>query len=304
MKTYNWVKKFIFVLILSMSFVLTSLFAQKKERTYEENEQVTKTFKTIKEVWTTPFKSQGETGTCWCFSTTSFLESEAHRLGRGDFELSQMYTVYFAYLEKAQRYMSSHAENPLRQGGLFHDVLYIIEKYGAVPRSSYYGHLDIFGRYDHREMHNALSGYFSGIAAAGKEAPLGSQINNGRLNWYWLAGFNGLLDAYIGKPPESISYSGKIFSPLQFATEVLRLPLQDYIEITSYGQCPFYTTHEYLLPDNWLHYNKFYNVPLIEFKRIIDYSLENGFSLCISVDISHEELGSKNNYLLSFEEGN
>jgi bleomycin hydrolase len=290
--------KYTWLLFLIISI---PLIAQVDIKNQTEEELNTKKFNVIKEVWARPFKSQGETRTCWCFATTSFLESEAHRLGRGDFEISQMDIVYNSYIEKAIRYIRSHTENPFRPGGLSHDVIYLIEKYGALPRESYLGNKDYNNKYDHREMNKVLSGMMSGVSDAGKLAPLNGRWIDGQFSWYWLSGFTGLLDAYLGKPPDSIEYNGKNLTPRQFSNEILNLPLDDFIEITSYSQFPFYSTSELLLPDNWLHYNKYYNVPLNDFKRIIDHSLENGYSLCADLHVKEDELISKKNFLLSLD---
>ncbi len=302
MKSKNSVISIICTHVIFILFFSMALFSQEQKKLSSENEKTDKNFKTIKEVWTTPFKSQGKTGTCWCFSTTSFLESEAHRLGRGDFEISQMYTVYYAYIEKALRTIRTHAENPFREGGLSHDVIYLMGKYGAVPRSNYIGIKDAENKYDHREMYNALSGMLKGIFAVGKDAPIGGHWIDGQFQWYWLSGFKGVLDAYLGKLPDSIMYNGKNLTPRQFSAEVLNLPLDDYIEITSYSLFPFNSAEELLLPDNWLHYHKFYNVPLDDFMRIIDHALENGFSLCADLHLNKDEFKSKKNYALGHDE--
>ena len=55
--------------------------------------------------WHNPPVSQGNTSTCWCFSTTSFLESEVYRLNKIQVKLSEMYTVYWEYVEKARRFV-------------------------------------------------------------------------------------------------------------------------------------------------------------------------------------------------------
>jgi bleomycin hydrolase len=277
MKKYNLISAVTIINVSSILFLSIASYSQKQTKCPAESEPPNKHFTTIQEVWTTPFKSQGKTSTCWSFSTTSFLESEVHRLKMGDFEISQMHTVYYAYLEKARRHIQSHTENPFSQGGLPHDVTYLLEKYGAVPRSYYIGNKDIENKYDHREMFKAISGMLIGISAAGKDAPLNGQFIDGQLRWHWFDGLKNLLDTYIGKPPDSIMVNGKTMTPHQFAMEVLNLHLHDYIEIISYSNFPFYSTDELLLPDNWLHYNKFYNVPLDDFMRIIDHSLENGF---------------------------
>ena len=302
MNIQNWLKTILHRNAIFIFFISISLFSQEKENSSSEKDTTSKKFNVIKAVWATPYKSQGETGTCWCFSTTSFLESEAHRLGRGDFEISQMYIVYNAYIEKALRHINSHTENPFREGGLSHDVIHLISKYGALPRECYIGNKDADNKYNHREMYKVLSGMLNGVSTAGNDFPLGGQFSDGQFHLYWLNGFKEVLNTYMGEPPDSFLYDGKNLTPHQFATDVLNLPLDEYIEITSYSQFPFYSAEEFLLPDNWLHYNKFYNVPLDDFMRIIDHSLENGFSLSVDLHLKKDEVKSKKTYLLGHDE--
>ena len=261
-----------------------------------------KAFRVEKEVWATPFKSQGETGTCWCFSTTSFLESEAHRLGRGDFELSQMHTVYYAYLEKALRRVRSHGTNPFRSGGLAHDVLYVVGKYGAVPRSACPGLPAGAAAPDHREMDRALAGMLGGVVASGDRTPVSGRWVDGRFQGPWFDAFRGILDAYLGKPPQTFDYQGQAMTPKQFADGVLRLPLEDYVEVTSYSQLPFWAAGELPLPDNWMHYDRFYNIPLDDFVRVVDHALENGYSLVFDLHWTAEEARRPGGYALGLDE--
>jgi bleomycin hydrolase len=259
-------------------------------------------FTTVREVWATPFKSQGETGTCWSFSTTSFLESEAHRLGRGDFELAPMFTVYHAYLEKAIRHVRSHGETPFRSGGLSHDVLAVIREYGAVPRDCYPGLPGDGPTYDHRELDAAAAGMMAGVLSAGKKTNLSGRWVDGRFQARWLDALRGVLDAYVGPSPASFEYDGHTCTPRDFAERVLRLPLDDYVEITAYSCLPKDGRGELLLPDNWLHYDRFYNVPLNDFLRIIDHALESGFSLVFDLHEADAEFKSPADYLLGHGE--
>lgn len=297
------IHRFAVLAILALCLIPWLTVGQDKASKAIEPAPAAKTFRVEKEVWATPFKSQGNTGTCWCFSTTSFLESEAHRLGRGDFEISQMHTVYYVNIEKALRRVRSHGTNPFRNGGLAHDVLYVIGKYGAVPRSVYSGLPLGAAMPDHREMDKALAGMLSGVVSAGEEkVPLSGSRTDGRFEAPWLSAFSSILNAYLGRPPETFDYKGKAMSPKQFATDVLKIPLDDYVEVTSYSQLPFYTSNELLLPDNWLHYNRFYNVPLDDFIRIIDHALENGFSLVFDLHLTEEEVKSTKSYALGHDE--
>jgi bleomycin hydrolase len=286
---------FLFALVLSIGLVLfvssTALENEKKK-----SELPDKKFKVLTEVWRTPAKSQGKTGTCWCFSTTSFLESEAHRLGRGDFELSEMFTVYHVYLEKALRYVRLHGKNRFGQGGLCHDVVYIMKKYGIVRDSDYSGLKPGETMHKHNEMERVAAGMMEGVVKSGEKKELSSKWIDGRLSSNWFNALCGLLDSYLGKVPKMIEYKGRRISPKQFSDEVLALPFDDYIEITSYSYLPFYKTGELLVPDNWMHCKNYYNVKLNDFVRIIDHALERGYSLVFDLHLTKEDYESLKGY--------
>lgn len=290
------------VFLILFPLVYAAPGQEKRPKTQGAETEDAKIFQVVKEVWATPFKPQDYTGTCWSFSTTSFLESEAHRLRRGDFELSQMHSVYYAYIEKALRRVRSHGNNPFRGSGLAHDVLYVIGKYGVVPLSVYPGVPDDTLVHDHREMDKALAGMLDGIIAAGDVTPLSGRWVDGQFQGQWFDAFRSVLNAYLGKPPEMFAFNGRDISPQQFAREVLNLSLDDYIEVTSYSQLPFYATGELILPDNWMHYNRFHNVPLDDFVRIADYALENGFSMAFDLHRTSDEGKSTKGYALGYEE--
>ncbi len=235
-----------------------------------------KEFTIIKDVWRTPAKSQGRTGTCWCFSTTSFLESEAYRLGRGEFNLSEIHTVYYAYPEKADRFIRMHGNNTAGQGGLSHDVFYIAGKYGLVRKADYDGFLpDAEKTHNHSEMYSAFKGLIDGIVDNSRSRP----------SYNWPNALKGILNAYIGAVPEKINYNGAEMTPKQFADDVLNLPLDDYVEITSYSYMPCCKKGELLIPDNWMHYDDFYNVPIDAYIKIIDHALSNGYSVVFDLDV-------------------
>jgi len=236
-----------------LAIILVSVPALAQNRPAKET-LPDKEFTIVKEVWRTPAKSQGRTGTCWCFSTTSFLESEAYRLGRGEFNLSEIHTVYYAYLEKAHRYARRH---------------------GLVRKSDYDGFLPgKEKKHNHSEMYTSFKAVIDGIV--GGRGPSDS----------WPQSIRGILNAYIGEVPTTIDYDGRKMTPKQFSDEVLDLPFDDYVEITSYSYLPFWGSGELLIPDNWMHYDDFYNVPLEDYIRIIDYALSNGYSLVFDLDVA------------------
>ena len=51
-------------------------------------------FTTVKENPITSIKNQNRSSTCWSFSSLGYLESELLRLGKGEFDLSEMFVVH------------------------------------------------------------------------------------------------------------------------------------------------------------------------------------------------------------------
>lgn len=231
------------------------------------------------EIWRTPYKPQGQTGMCWAFSTTSFLESELKRLGRGEFELSQVFIAYHSYLEKARRQVYRQGGDVFGQGGLPHDVLHVMRKYGAAPLAAYSGLLEGSEHHAHNEMFAILNGVIEGVIASGNKGTLSGTWAGGELESLWFDDFRDILDNHLGAPPRSISHGGRTYTPRQFADDVLALPYDDYVEITSYSYLPMNGRGELALHDNWLHYNGYYNLSLDDLMACIDHAIETGYTL-------------------------
>ncbi|NIM20325.1 MAG: hypothetical protein GTO51_08860 [Candidatus Latescibacteria bacterium] len=290
-------RKDVLKLIVTLCLLLCSIAYSDAGTAVQEQEQAPKKeFTIIKEVWRTPYKSQGKTGTCWSFSTTSLLESEAYRLGRGELELSQIYIAYHAYLEKAQRNVRMHGHGVFKQGGLPHDVIHIMKKYGTVRLTDYSGLLPGDAAHNHREMYKLLNGVMKSVVEVGKGENLSSKWIDGKLSSRWLDDMKDILDNHTGPVPKSIQYKGRKMTPKEFADEVLALPYDDYIEVTSYSFLPLYGTGELTIQDNWLHYSNYYNVKIDQFIGIIDHALENGFSLVFDLHTTTELYKSKKGY--------
>jgi bleomycin hydrolase len=228
----------------------------------------------IKQIPTTSVKSQASTSTCWCFSTTSMLESEVMRLGHGEVGLSEMFTVNNIYHEKAIEYVKFHGTCNFAEGGEEHDVLNSIRKYGIVPRDIYPG----LNYGDSIHKHGELIGTLSGIVNTVIKDP------NHKLSPVWLKGIDGVLDAYLGEKPQSFSYNGKMVTPQEFSSEIGINP-DDYIEFTSFTHHPFYSQFVLEIPDNWAQ-ESIYNVPIDELIEIVDYALNKGISIAWGADIS------------------
>ena len=260
--------------------------------------QETKKFTVIKENWVSPYKSQGETGLCAPFSDISFLESELHRLERGDFELSTIYVAYNFYIEKALRRIRLRGKIDFGfNGGFNYDAFEMIKKYGIVKSSDYTGLLPGHTEHNHFKFINEMHSYLTDtVEKDGKEGKLNSQWKDGEFYSPWLENIKKILNQNMGELPAVIEYNKKVMSPIQFSEEILSIPYDDYIKVTSYSYMEFDQPGELLVDGNWLHYQDFYNIRLDEFISLIDHALNNGFSLTGDFHITEESYISKLGY--------
>ena len=161
-------------------------------------------FTVVKQLPITSVKNQARSGTCWCFSTISFLESELIRKGyKGDdLDLSEMFVVSKAYQDKAEKYIRLDGALNFGQGSDFGDVIETIRTYGIVPNSVMDGLNYGETRHMHSELASALSGYLQAIV----------KVPNRRLSTAWKDGFRGIVDAYLGACPETFVYNGKTYT--------------------------------------------------------------------------------------------
>jgi len=239
-------------------------------------------FKTVKQIQATPVKNQANSGTCWAFATTSFLESELIRLGKGEFDISEMYFVRMAYMQKAINYVRLHGLCNFGQGGQAHDVTNVLLAYGLVPESVYVGLKPGEIKHDHTEVELMLKGILT---------PLAKQDN---ISTVWRSAVEGILDSYFGKLPTSFDYKGKNYSPLSFAKEN-NLNAEDYIEITSFTHHPYYKQFKLEVPDNW-SFDSYYNVTLDDLILIMDNAINNGYTIAWDGDVSEKTFSNDLGY--------
>jgi bleomycin hydrolase len=237
------------------------------------------TFTMKKEIPCTPVKNQNATYTCWCFSGISLLESELIRMGKKSYDLSEMYIVRHTYEKKADKYVRMHGSSTFAGGGEYGDLLNGCREEGLVPDIVYpglnYGEV----KHNHTELDAVLKGYMEAL------------IKNPKLTTAWLSGVNGILDAYLGKMPESFTFEGKSYTPAGFMKE-LGINPDDYVLFTSFSHHPFYQQFILEVPDNWAS-GSFYNLPLDDFMKIIDNALANGYSVGWSSDMSDKGFSMK-----------
>lgn len=243
-------------------------------------------FTDTKVVKTTSIKDQYETGTCWCFSMTAFLENEILRTSGKEVDLSEMYTVRCIYPEKAQKYMRMEGEMRFNQGGGIKDVLYAWDKYGTVPESVFNGLNYGEEKHDHQELIAGMKGFMKGIVAKpGK-----------RYTTAWLGAINGILDSYLGKVPETFTVDGVEYTPKTYAAS-FGLNMKDYQAFTSFTHHPFYEDFIIEIPDNWL-WATMTNVQLDEMEQIVDNAIANGYSVAWSADMSEKTWQWDNGYAI------
>lgn len=251
--------------ILCATALSLSLSAQNKDSVPEK-------FVFMKgiELPSTPVKDQSASGTCWSFATTSFIESELLRLTKDTFNLSEMYFVRMAYEAKASQYVRLHGTANFGEGGQAHDVFNMVRKNGILTEADYPGLANGQTKPSHAELEAVLSAMVGAI----------SKNPAGKLSPEWQSAISSVLDVYLGKLPGK--YGSEKSTPSAF-TKMINP--DDYVEITSYLHHPYYTSFALEIPDNWSG-GYYYNVPLDELVEIIDYSLENGFTVVWDGDVS------------------
>ena len=231
-------------------------------------------FKDIKRLDASPVQDQYHSGTCWDFSTSSFLESELLRMGKGDVKLAEMFFVRMDYEEKAFQYVKMHGSISWGQGGEAHDVLRIYKEYGALPYDAYPVNSDLQGKPKLNELEAVLKGMLDAIV----------KNPNGELSPFWKDAVRGVLDAYLGKVPEKFTYKGKEYTAKTFAS-MLGINPDDYVEITSVTDEPVNGQFVNYVTDNW-HNDMIYNVSLNDLKDVINNSIDKGYTVAWGADVS------------------
>lgn len=248
-----------------------------------ENSKAAFTFTDIVNLEKTSVKNQGSSGTCWSYSGNSFIESEMIRMGKKPVEISQIYTARNAYIEKGRNYVRMHGAVTLGDGGAFHDVINMYKKYGAVPQLVYSG------------LNYGTDKNKFGEMAAIMEAVLAATVKNpnGELTPNWEKAYTAVIDSYLGEAPKSFDYNGKKYTPETFAKDVIGINADDYVEISSLQEYPYYTKFVFMVPDNW-SFDQVYNVKINELTDIIDNALKTGYSVAWGGDVSEKSFSWKN----------
>lgn len=306
-------KIFLFISSIILIFLLSSsdYFAQKKDKAifkeqkpgyfensilkniklYEEKqkkEHIPAIFKTdysnydlptsieqYKTFWHKAPVSQGNSGTCWCFSATSFFESEVYRLTGKEVKLSEMFTVYWEYFERAKSFVQTRGKTYFAQGSEANAIPRMWKIYGIVPYNDFPGRDSALSFYNHRNMFEEMNNYLLNVKKYEQwnEKKVGSTIKS-------------ILNKYIGEPPAKINVQGKEITPKEYLKNILKLRMNDYFSFISLKEETYYEKHELVEPDNWWHSDNYYNVPLDDFVWLIKKSIGSSNTISICGDVS------------------
>ncbi len=268
----SFMKKII-VSAIALTSILSVSAADPAKQEKDSVEQIK--FTDIISLPVTSVKNQSKSGTCWCFAGTSFFENEIRKATGDSLDLSEMYSVRHCYADKADKFVRTYGNINFAAGGSVLDVPYVWQNYGAVPEEVYQGLNYGEDKHTHGELDAALSAYVKAIV---------KKPNRKSISTAWREGLEGILDAYLGKVPETFTYKGKTYTPQSFA-QSLGLSPDNYIALTSFTHHPFYKPFALEVSDNWL-WGDYQNVPLDELRAIVDNALANGYTVVWAADVS------------------
>ncbi len=262
------------ILFAALAFVGLGAFAQDAPELK---------FEVVKENPITSIKNQNQAGTCWCYSSLAFIESELLRMGKGEYDFAEMYIVHNTYLDRADKAVRTHGDISFSQGGSFYDVIYGMDKFGLVPEAEMRPGV-MYGK--ELSNHNELSAVSDAVVAAiakGKHRSLQVSPDGQPL---WKKAIEAVHDIYLGERPEEFTYNGKKYTPQSFYKS-LGLNAEDYISLTSYTHHPFYKPFVLEIQDNW-RWAQSYNLPIDELMQVFDNAIMEGYTIAWGSDVSEK----------------
>jgi bleomycin hydrolase len=284
--------------ILVLGFFVSPLFAHSQDdlirkiesnKSYStpkpagDNDQSKYYFNSIIDLEHTDVCNQASSGTCWSYSTNSFLESEMMRMGKNPIKLAEIFSAHCVYMDKAEAYVRMHGAISWGDGGECHDVINMYMKYGAMPQEAYTGLQYGTTKNKFAEMQAILKGMLDAVITN----------PNGHLTPSWKKAYNDVLDSYLGHIPEKFKWDNRTYTPKSFAAERVGIHPEDYVEISSFTTDPYYKKMVLLVPDNW-SFSRVYNVQMMDLTDIIDNALNKGFTVAWAADVSEKYFSWKN----------
>jgi aminopeptidase C len=266
-----------YIVMLALCCVATGFASAKTTSKKKANEAFV--FTTVKENPITSVKNQNQSGTCWCFSTLGFLESELLRQGKGEFDLCEMFVVNKTMMDRADKAVRMHGDVSFSQGGSFYDVIYCMENYGLCPQDAMPQPGTLYGDTlpNHNEVSQLAESYVASLAKGDQQ----------KLSPVWKNGLQSIYNSYLGECPEKFNYNGKEYTPKSFVSDVLGLKASDYVSLTSFTHHPFYSKFIIEVQDNW-RWAESYNLPIDEFMEVMDNAINTGYTIAWGSDVSED----------------
>jgi len=270
------------IIIASLFVLSASLYAQEDITTTVNIPNAEKyNFTTIVDIEASEVKSQGKTGTCWSYSTSSFIESEIFRNTGKHIDISEMYTVRHTYPKKAWNYVMRQGKIQFSEGGLAHDVMQSVQGYGLVPESAYTGLLNGTTKHDHSKIVPQLKKVLDNYIKKDKD----SVITN------WKISVDSILDSSLGKVNNKFFFEGVMHTPASFLA-LTKINATDYVTLTSFSHQPYNTPFVLNIPDNFSN-GIFYNVELNSLVDVMNIALKKGYSIALDCDVSEKTFSGK-----------
>ena len=235
-------------------------------------------FTTVKENPITSIKNQNKSGTCWAYSSLGYFEAELLRLGKGEYNLCEMFLAHKTYEDRAKAAVRMHGDISFTEGGSFYDAVYCMKNYGMMPEEAMPLPGTLYG--DSLANFNEMWPVAAGVVSAITDGKLT------KLSPAWFSGLNAVLDAYLGQVPGEFTFKGKKYTPKSFQ-ESLGLKMDDYVSLTSFTHHPFYTQFVIEVQDNW-RWGLSYNIPIDELMKVMDNAIDNGYTFCWGADVSEK----------------
>lgn len=219
--------------------------------------------------------SQGNSGTCWAYAATSFMESEVYRITKKKVKLSEIFLVYWDYYDRAEMFVDTKGETFLGQGSEANAILRIMKKYGLMPYDLYPGLPKDKKFNDHEKLFDNYQNYLLSVKAENKW--------NKKIV---LDSVRAILNYYLGEPPKEIKTETIKFNPQSYMSEYLKLNPSKYFVFMSTKRYNFNEKHELEEDDNWWHCKDYYNITIDEFVYLIRKAITSGYSVCLCGDVS------------------
>jgi len=269
-------------LLLVHAIIITGIFQLAAQSDANKVQIGDYTFTEIITVPHTPVKDQHQSGTCWSFAGTSFVEAEVMRLGGPELDLSEMWSVRKAWENRAYRYVQLHGAFNFGPGGEPHQVMETLAERGLVPNNAYSGLTFGEDLPVHNEMDNVLEAFVKAVV----------ENKSRKLSPVWFQAYSGILDAYLGEVPQEFDYEGETYTPKSFTEKFLKLNPDEYVEITSYMDHDYFKNYFLMIPDNW-DYEEYYNVPMGSLQGTIEFALNQGYTVAWAADVSDKFFNHK-----------